>query len=647
MTLDRFQMEWLDSRIESHPNGGCAMGVRSGKIIFVDLNSGRIEEESLPEAFSRRFLGGAGLGARVIYERTKPGAAPLGPGNVLGFVPGLLTGTATPMASKFSVVAKSPLTGSWGDANSGGLFGADLKTAGLDGVFFTGVSPKPVYLLIRDGKVELRDAAHLWGEETGETERVLRREVGEKKLRIASIGPSGELCSLISSVIVDGGRAAGRSGVGAVMGSKNLKAIAVKGSGRVEIADGERFNRLKRVATEHLRDFNSLPFIKMLSALGTCNGPVSLVPTGAAPIRNWSLNGKEAFPDYVRIAGESITKYQLRRSGCGNCPISCGGVVRVKDGPYATEGRKPEYETIGAFGLMCLNSDAESIIKANEICDRYGIDTISAGSTIAFAMECYENGLIGKEDTGGIELTWGNAKAIIAMLDRMVRREGFGDVLADGVQKAAERIGKGVEKYAVHIHGQEPGLHDPKFSPYRGLTYIANPTPGRHMTAAASMRLEGERKLASSPELRAPEGGSEYERMGRTHALGVSYSEAFSNAGMCLHALSSGTDYPLAELIAAVTGWDFTVAEAIEAGRRALTLRQAFNVREGLTARDFSLPDRIGRPPHDGPLAGRNIDFEELRANYHLAMGWDASTGIPLPETITELGLEEVVGTAL
>jgi len=616
----------------------------TGKVGFVDLTSGSIEEELLPEAMYRNFIGGVGLGVRILYEHVKPNIDPLGPDNMLGFVSGLLTGTPAPMASKYMVVTKSPLTNTWGDSNSGGLFGPELKLAGYDAIFFTGISPKPVYLFLHDGKAELWDATHLWGRDTYETEEILRQETGDKRLRIVCIGPAGESLSLISSVITNERRAAGRSGVGAVMGSKKLKAIAVKGSRKIEVANVNRVNQLRQATLRYLREVDRLPFIRMISTHGTCAGPLLLVPSGAAPIKNWSLIGEEAFPEYKKIAGESITKYQLRKSGCGNCPINCGGIVSVKGGPYATEGRKPEYETIGAFGLMCLNSDAESIIKANDICDRYGIDTISTGTTIAFAIECYENGIISKEDTGGIELTWGNAPAIVAMLGKIVRREGFGDVLADGVERAAKRIGKGTEKYAIHIYGQEPGLHDPRLFSCRGLGYVTNATPGRHMIASASIRLEREGRLGPYPELQAPEGGNKYEKAGKIHAVATSYCQTFSDSGMCLHALSAGSNYPLVEFISAVTGWDFTAAEAIAAGKRILTLRQSFNIRDGLTAKGFKLPDRIAKPPTMGPFAGRSIDFDALKASYHKAMGWDAETGVPSQQCLTELGLKELIG---
>ena len=618
----------------------------NGKILFVDLSAGAIEEYSPSEEVYRSYIGGAGLGVRILYERMKPGVDPLGPDNILGFMTGPLSGTTAPMSSRHTIVTKSPLTGTWGDANSGGLFSSALKAAGYDAVFFSGISPKPVYLLIHNGKVELRDAGHLWGKDTHETEEAIQQEMGDKGLKIASIGSAGERLSLIASVVADRGRVAARSGVGAVMGAKKLKAVAIRGTGKAKLANPGLVNKLRKDALKALtEDLDAKPFVKMLRDWGTCHGPLDLMPVGAAPVKNWNLLGEAAFPDYIKIAGDNVVKYQLHKDNCGNCPISCGGAVSIKEGQFATEARKPEYETLAALGLMCLNSDVESIIKANDICDRCGIDTISVGTVIAFAIECYEKGIISKLDTEGIELTWGNAPAIIALLEKIVMRSGFGDVLADGVKRAAERIGKGTDAFAMHIHSQEPGMHDPRFSPYRGLGYISSATPGRHMIAQASLRISREGKLGPYPELQAPDKKDEVENIGEIHALGTSYSQVFSDSGLCLVALSGGINYPMVEFISAVTGWDFTVAEAITVGKRVLTLRQAFNVREGCLDKDFTLPQRIAQPPTMAPYTGRSIDFAALKSSYYKSMGWDSKSGIPTAKCLAELGFKELVGT--
>ena len=617
----------------------------NGHILFVDLSSGKIKEELLPENTYRDFIGGVGLAVRILYERMKPKADPLGPDNMLGFMTGPLTATQAPMAAKHMVVTKSPLTNTWGEANSGGFFGGELKQAGYDAVFFSGASKKPVYLFIKDGKPELRDASHIWGKDTYETEKALYSHINDDKVKFVCIGPAGEGLSLISAVMADRGRVAARSGVGAVMGSKKLKAVAVRGTRKIEVADPEQVSKLREFVQKYLREeVDSMPFIKMLSGHGTCDGPLAVVPSGGTPIKNWSLIGKEVFPDYTNIGGDNVFKYQTKRSGCGNCPVNCGGTVSVKEGPYAVEGRKPEYETLASLGAMCLNSNVESIIKANDICDRYGLDSISAGTTIAFAMECYEKGIISKKDTNGIELTWGNSSAIVAMVEKIGKREGFGDVLADGVKKAAERIGKGAESCAIHVGGQEPGMHDPRLITYRGLGYISAQAPGRHMVSMVPFRLATEGKMGSSPDLKAPEEENEIARIGKIHAMGVSYAQTFSDSGLCLFAISTGNDYPLAEFISAVTGWDVTAKEAITAGRRTLTLLQAFNHREGWKASDYTLPGRISQPPTMGPYAGRQIDFAALKSSYYQSMGWDRESGVPSQACLSELGLRGLVG---
>jgi aldehyde:ferredoxin oxidoreductase len=617
----------------------------SGRILFVDLTSGKMEEESLTESTYRDFIGGVGLGARILYERMKPKVDPLGPDNMLGFMTGPLSATQAPLAAKHMVVTKSPLTHTWGEANSGGFFGGELKQAGFDAVFFSGAAKKPVYLFINEGKADLKDASHIWGKDTYETEKALYSDTGDDNVKFVCIGPAGEERSLIAAVMADRGRAAARSGVGAVMGSKKLKAVAVRGTRKIEVANPEDVSRLREFVQKYLREkVDSLPFIRMLKGHGTCDAPLALVPSGGTPIKNWSLIGKEMFSDYTNIGGDNIFKYQTKKSGCGNCPINCGGTVTVKEGPYAVEGRKPEYETLASLGAMCLNSNGESIIKANDVCDRYGLDTISAGSVIAFAMECYEKGIITKKDTNGIELTWGNPSAIVAMLEKIGKREGFGDVLADGVKKAAERIGKGAEHYAIHVAGQEPGMHDPRLILHRGLGYISAQAPGRHMVAMGPVRLATEGKLGSSPDLKAPEGGSEIDRSGRLQAMGVSYAQAFSDGGLCLYVISTGNDYPLAEFISAVTGWDFTAKEAMTAGKRTLTLLQAFNLREGWKVSDYTLPGRISQPPTLGPFADRHIDFASLRSSYYKSMGWDMESGVPSQACLSELGLSGLVG---
>jgi aldehyde:ferredoxin oxidoreductase len=612
-----------------------------GKVLFVDLTSGKVKEELFEQGIYRDFLGGYGLGVRILYERMKPNSDSLGPDNIIGFAPGVLTATGAPMSSRYEVVAKSPLTNAWAQANSGGYFGRELKKAGYDALFFTGISPRPVYLFIHEDKVELKDAGHLWGKDTVETEKILRNELDDTLIRVSCIGPSGESLSLISCVMNDRGRAAARSGVGAVMGSKRLKAVAVRGNTMAAVADPERVKTLRRNYLKSIRESQDVR-LNTFKNYGTCGSFLQSLTMGDAPIKNWSLTGIEAFPTAEKIHKDNVTKYLVKRFACADCPIGCGGIVRIEGGPYSLpEGHKPEYETLASFGSLCLNDDVESIIKANDMCNRYGLDTLSAGHTIAFAIECYENNIIGRQETDGIELTWGNAPAIVAMLGKLGRREGFGDILADGVKRAAERIGRGADRYAMHIGGQEPGCRDPRLIPTRGVGYIADPAPGRHTATTLQMMIG--KGVSSYPELQIPR---ELEGVA-LDVVANKYQAMVSSAGLCFFGLRPGsTAYPVTDFISAVSGWDFTIEEGLKAGHRIQTLRQAFMIREGISPNTFRLPERMSKPLPESPFARKAHDFDALKSSFYEAMGWGgqgAKAGEPTEGTLKELGLDELV----
>ena len=622
-------------------------GGYAGKIAFVDLTKGEINVEKLDETMARDFIGGQGLGARILFERQKKGVDPLGPENILGFITGPLTGTKTPTGGRYMAVCKSPLTGGWGDANSGGYFGAEMKSAGWDAVFFSGIASSPKYLMIADDRIELMDAAHLWGKDTVETEAAIQTAAGDGKIRVACIGPASEKLSLISGIINDRGRAAARSGVGAVMGAKRLKAVAVRGTGRPAVADTQTLERLRKDFIAEMRAMGG--FADILMKYGTCGLTAGLVASGATPVKNWQMTGTQSFANLDKIAdADTIIQQQSRKYGCANCPIACGGIFNVTGGKYPVgETHKPEYETIGAFGTMCLCDDFEAIIKLNEMCNRSGLDTISAGTALAFAMECFENGLISEADTDGISLTWGNAEAMIAMVDKMAAREGFGDILADGVRIAARKIGGDAEKYAVHVGGQEPGLHNALFLPGRGTGFVCDPTPGRH-TAAPMARIDGgPGAFAPYPELKI----EQFERYAYTgkgpmSATASSYLQAGASAGLCLMPLMFFGNFPFVDFLNAVTGWQMSVAEVLKAGRRIQTLRQSFNVREGILPAAVKLPDRMsGRPPQqEGPVAGVTLDIDNLAKEYRQAMGWNSENGRPDEAALKKLGLTTLVG---
>ena len=615
----------------------------NGKILFVDLASGSIKEESLPEEVYRDFIGGQGLGARILYERMKPKVDPLGPDNMLGFLVGPLTGTGI-HGARYQVVAKSPLTGGWGDTNSGGSFAVELKAAGYDSVFFTGISPKPVYLFLNDGKAELKDAARLWGKETFDTEDSIRAELGDKRVKVACIGPAGE-AKLLTAAIMHEGCAAARSGLAAVMGSKLLKAFAVRGTKKVPLADAERLATLRKDYLKSIRETEH-PFVGMLKSWGTCSFLSPLVTSADAPVKNWSLYGGEEFPGHAKINGDDafIAKYQTKKHACLGCPIGCKGWVKVEKSPYGViEGTKPEYETLGLFGSNCLVDDIEAIIKANDLCNRYGMDTIGVASTIAFAMECYEKGVITKEDTDGIELTWGDADAMVSMVEKIGQRKGFGAVLADGSKRAAERIGKGSEAWAIQTGGQDVPAHDPRVSVGHAWGYVTDPTPVRHTASHIKWSHD-----ASAPDFFADDrfpklDPLDVEANAPAWAMASALERLWTSAGLCVFAIWPAT-LPLVEAMSAITGWDFTMEEGLKAGRRIQTLRQAFNIREGVNTGKWLLPERLAAVASTGPIAGKKVDFEAMKEKGYEALGWDGKTGKPLDSTLTELGLKELVG---
>jgi len=619
-------------------------GGYAGRLGFVNLSTGEVKEEKLDEKLARDFIGGYGLGARILFERQKAGVDPLGPESILGFVTGPLTGTPVPTGGRHMVVCKSPLTGGWGDANSGGTFGAELKAAGWDALFISGIASSPKYLFVSNERIEIRDANHLWGKDAVETEETLTQELGDTKVRVACIGQASEKLSRITGVVNDKGRIAGRSGVGAVMGSKRLKAVAVRGKGKAAVVDSERIKQLRADFIKKMRD---VPFIKGLINYGTCDMTSNLVTGGASPVKNWLLAGVQAFPTVDKIGkGEIYVHYQQKRYGCANCPIACGGILNVATGKYPIgETHKPEYETVAAFGNMCLNDDLDSIFKVNDMCNRSGLDTISAGGAIAFAMECYEHGIISKADTDGIDLTWGNADAIIAMTDKMIRREGFGDVLADGVKIAAQRIGKGAEQFAIHVGGQEPGLHNALFLPGRGTGFVVDGTPGRHTTGGPFTRVDANATIAPYPGLQfSGFERYEYKNKGPASAFASNYWQVGTCAGLCLMPVVFSGIFPLLDFINAVVGWDITIEEAVETGARIQTLRQMFNLREGIVPSQVCLPGRMaGTPPKsEGPLKGITIDIDSLAKEYRKAMGWNPDTGHPTEDTLTRLRLGEL-----
>jgi aldehyde:ferredoxin oxidoreductase len=595
-----------------------ARGYRE-RILWVDLSSGDLREEKPDERLLHDFIGGYGLGARMLYTQQKGGVDPLGPENILGFLTGPLTGTPATFAGRYGIVGKSPLTGGWGDSNSGGHFGPYLKFSGYDAVFFTGIAEKPVYLFLDDGKAELRDAGHLWGKDCFVTEDTLKDEIGGD-VESACIGPSAEKLALIACVVTRRGAVAGRSGLGAVMGSKKLKAIAARGKPEVPVYDVEKVNALRKAHIAAMRTWEGMETMEGFHKYGTSSVAEPFAHSGNTPVKNWGGVGVLDLPDNSGLSGDAAIANLERRTGCWHCPIGCEGRLKAGEGEYKYPAgtRRVEYETQAAFGTMCCNSNTESLNMINHLCNSHGLDTISGGTTMAFAIECYENSIITKADTDGIELTWGNHRAIVAMTEKMVKREGFGDILADGVKVAAEKIGKGAEEYAVHIGGQELGMHDPKFPSVPDATsaarYQMDPTPGRH----TQMNF-----------------GSEAFTF-----------QLVNSSGWCMFSdlVGGNTLKYLTEFMSAVTGWERSEDEMLKAGERIYNMRHVFNLREGINPIKYKIHPRIiGRPPlKEGPLAEHSADIE-AQVYWGLgALDWSRATTKPSQKKLLELGLDDV-----
>ncbi len=601
-----------------------------GRILWVDLGTGQTRTEPLDEAMAREYVGGYGLGARVLYARMPAGVDALGPDNILGCVTGPLTGTPSIEGNRSAFVCKSPLTGTWGDANCGGTFGANLKFAGFDAIFFTGQSAKPVYLAVEDGHAELRDASDLWGLDTNETEDRLKARHG-KGAEVASIGPSGEKLSLIAAIMNDHGRAWGRSGVGAVMGSKRLKAITVKGTQKVPVADPKAADALRRRAMKEGTGAHDL-----FAHYGTPGILADSALSGDSPVKNWSGAGPVDFASARERFDADFLKqtYRDKKYGCWRCTLACGSHQSVKEeGPYkGVRHHQSEYETGCMFGTNMLNDSYASTIKANEICNRFGLDTISAAATIAWAMDCYGRGILTTADTDGIELTWGNDGAIIAMLEKLARREGFGDVLADGAARAAKRVGRGSEAFAMHVHGQELPAHDPRFAPGLATTYQLDATPARH-TQGSEFNLW--------PNMEGVPDKYDYGAKGPITKQAVSMVHFANATGVCLFGYLS---YPVStwtDFMTVVTGTTWTLEDALKAGERIANLRLAFNLREGLNPLEFTLPPIVvGNPPlAEGNVRGVTIDVDRQNGDYLRAMDWDARTCVPSRAKLEELSL--------
>jgi aldehyde:ferredoxin oxidoreductase len=642
-----------------------------GKIISVNLSTRKIDAEEPTEETYRRYLGGYGLGVYYLYQRILPGTNPLGPENILAFLPGLLTGSGAQFSGRFMVAALSPLTGAWGEANCGGDFGPALRGAGWDGLFINGQADVPVYLFIHKGKLEIRDATHLWGKDARQVEEELRAET-DANARVACIGPAGEKLSLISGIVNHDGRLAARCGLGAVMGSKKLKAVVALGRSHPPLADPNTF---KSTTSTYLSLFQRkpsgmsaripalisrlLPFMRLFRTrlsggpkemvvdsyrrYGTSAGTAISVELGDTPVHNWTGIGYRDFPLDLseRLSDQAVVRPLIRPYACHSCPVACGGIVAQPDGDI---GHKPEYETLASFGPMTMVSDLATIMRCNHICNMAGLDSISTGSVIAFALECAERGWLPADLTGELSLKWGDGEAVLELTKRISSRTpGLGDWLADGVQKAALRLVPDAKEAAIHAGGQELSMHRGLYEPGVAAGYALDPAPGRHTSTNAGNSSVA--AFAPYFALLGHQSAARYDYAGKgvTQAIAMSLYRAYDSLGLCHFALMMGSP-PFLEWLNAATGWGMEQAEYFKVGKRIQVLRHAFNAKHGLPPQ-FILPARErGDPPQsDGPVANRTLDMEAIAKPYFEFLRIDPQTGFPFAETIRELDLDKVV----
>jgi len=599
----------------------------AGKLLYVDLSKKRLENRPTPEGLARAFLGGRGLGAALLYQELEKHVDPLSPKNVLIFMTGPAVGTPLPACARWGAITKSPLTGFYCCSSAGGFFGAELKFAGYDGVVIRGKAKEPTWLLIEDDGGELRDASELWGKTTDEVEAIIRKELKDNRVRVARIGPAGENLVKFASIQADL-RSIGRGGMGAVMGSKRLKAVAVRGHGRVSVADEEGLMALTR---ELMAEMKRSQAVENFSKWGTPQFVDPVNEGGLWPTRNFQ---EGVFEGASRINASSLREGLVKRdTACYACPIACGKLSVVGEGPYAgvvVEG--PEYETLWAFGAQCGVDRLDAIAAANLLCDRYGLDTISAGNVIGFAMECYERGLLSRDEVDGLELRFGNHEVFSEILRRIAYREGIGDLLAEGVREAARRVGRGTEEFAMHVKGLELPAYDPRGAWGMGLAYATACRGGCHLKAwtLAVEVFEGK-----------------YDRFSTEGKAKLVFDlqnlrAAVDSIGVCVMGSRVIGAKEMARIMMVTTGWNFKADDVLKAGERIYTLERLLAVRDGISRKDDTLPPRLLKEalPH-GPCEGIKLTEEDLSLmldEYYKLRGWN-KRGKPTRAKLRELGI--------
>jgi aldehyde:ferredoxin oxidoreductase len=611
------------------------MGGYKNKILEVDLSTCKIDINDVPEEDKRLFIGGSGVAAKLFLDRFNIKVDPLSPENPLIVMNGPITGSTLPGTSRFAVCGKSPLTGIWGEGTCGGNFGPELKFAGIDGIIFKGASSNPVYLVIEDEKIELRDAKDLWGMDNYAVTDLLKERHGkERKPKVLSIGPAGENLVRFAAICNDKGDFIGRTGMGALMGSKKLKALVVKGTRKVEVSYPEEYATLRKLLVTKSRD---AVVAQSFRSMGTDAGMDLGMMTGDVPIKNWRIG--EDFHLSANLGGPSLTeKYLTRNHACSFCPVACKRMVKVDDGPFKTEeGPGPEYETCAAFGTLIMNDDLAGVIKANEWCNRYGLDTISCGATIAFAMEAYEKGLITKKDTDGIDLTWGNIEAAIELIHRIAKKEGIGAILSEGTKEAVKRLGKGAEEFSIEVKGLEAPMHDPRGFHGMGLAYMTSIRGACHLM---HLCLGVEQGITAYPEAGFQENyvGQSSEGKAEMVKLCEDLGIPCNSLVICEFVAWTLSANDLAEIVRVTTGFDFSLKDLLSCGERTWLLKRGLGNMMGVTWKDDRLPKRILSPVGEGAAAGSVPGVEKLLREYYEIRGLDKE-GKPRREVLIKAGL--------
>ena len=627
----------------------------SGKILRVNLTerTSRIEEPGY--RFFRTYLGGRGIIAYYLLKEVPAGADPLGPENRMIFAASVITGAPLAGLGRQSIGAKSPLTGFYGESESGGYWGPELKFAGYEAIIVEGRASSPVYLWVHDERVEVRDASHLWGKDTGDTSDLLKKELGDERIRTLIIGPAGENLVRIAGVAHDLSHYHGRTGMGAVMGSKNLKAVVVRGSHKPAFADQDKIKQLVKFFADN---FRANADNRGQNNHGTSDYYFNAQAAGSLPTLNFTAGH---FDGVTYTVDEMHARLKVRTDGCYACPVRCKQIFSAET-PYKIDPRYggPEFETLAAFGSLCGVGQMEAAPKAHELCNRFGLDTVSTGAAIAFAMECFQNGLLSREELGGMSLEFGDAEAMLKMVEMIAFRKGFGNVLAEGVARAAARIGKGAEKFALHVKGQEFAMAEPRSKFGLGLAYALSPTGADHLQhehdGAFDSALTGYSHTADDPSvfvktlyplglLEPVPGLSMGAEKVRLFTYLQHWWSLFNCLDVCIFTFEPVRTFKvnhLVEIVAAVTGWEASLWELMKAGERATTLARCFNIKHGLTPRDDRLPDRLFEGLRAGLLKGSKLDrqeFEEAVPLYYEMMGWDRESGVPTRGKLQELGL--------